>query len=1283
MTDMRVILTALFVLTASQAQTPAFPGAEGFGSQSKGGRAGDLYHVTNLNDSGPGSLRFAIQSATGPRTIVFDLSGTIALNSNLSINKPFLTLAGQTAPGDGITVSGFTTIVNGTNDVIIRYMRFRAGDVKCPAMQGDSLWIYKSKKVIVDHVSATWSIDEALSVTESENVTVQWSIIGESLNRACHEKGEHGYGSLIRYGAGGVTFHHNLYVHNRSRNPRVGDEIRLDFVNNILFNYGARGGDASYSGEADEGITRINYVNNYAIAGPSTDASRRTRTFNGGSTNTHLYQSGNFIDGNVNKLRDGVAAPQSAFINQYTRIDTRFDFPQVTTDTATAAYRKILDSVGASLVRDSVDKRIVAEVETDAGKTIDSQNDVGGFPALASKPAPKDTDQDGIPDAWETARGLDPNNKADGPANLETYLQSLLEWQTQAQGSVILDDRFEDGNSQNQDLTNNSVWLFNGRTNNPRTDTPGSLTIDMRPAAASSEAAWAFFTEADSPVRLAIGDKLEVAIDFAVQGFTNNGQDIRFGVFDSMGTRNRTNLGGGHNDATFVNDTGYAVDFFASGNGSPFILGRRTTLSSANVFNSFGDFAPITGTGASARQALKNDTPYTLRCTIERLAESTTQLTTEVTGGDLEALTYTATENNPEPNTSFDSFAFRVGGTNFATHLQFTRLLVTYLPSPPIITAQPQPPALTVQVGTTVNMAIAATGSAISYAWNKDGTPIPTAASPTFTIEKAALADAGTYTAVVSNSGGSVTSQPVVLKVSSTPVAPLPTITQQPRDRITILGESAGLSVAATGSGLFYQWFKNRALIPGATTASLTFAQARVTDSAAYYVVIGNTSGSVTSTTANLLVVSPMKATSVAPWPGRESLCTDTTLSIDFDRKPAIGKTGRIRILDALGAVIDTIDMAANPQSKNIGGTSFNYFPIRIDGNRAEIELHKQLPLNGKYSVTIEPGVIVDAAAGAPWTGFADTTEWTFRTKTAGPSSDTTILTVSPDAFSDFCTIQAAIDFVPTNNTRPVTIDVQPGVYNEINYIASSKPFITVRGADRDTTIVQYPNNATLNAGNSRAMFGVDAPDFTLENITLWNTTAKGGSQAEAFRGNNQRIFLNHVNLKSFQDTLLLQGRAMVNDSYIEGDVDFLWGNGTVFIQDSELRAVTSGGYYTQIRNVQNQNGYVIVRSKLTAPEGVTGVYLSRIDPTVFPYSQVAFIDCIMGPHIIPAGWLLNNATTAPNVQFWEYGSKDLAGSGSPLNTSQRALFSRQLTAAEAAKWSDAAFVLDGWNPLK
>jgi pectin methylesterase-like acyl-CoA thioesterase len=429
---------------------------------------------------------------------------------------------------------------------------------------------------------------------------------------------------------------------------------------------------------------------------------------------------------------------------------------------------------------------------------------------------------------------------------------------------------------------------------------------------------------------------------------------------------------------------------------------------------------------------------------------------------------------------------------------------------------------------------------------------------------------------------------------------------------------------------------------------------------------------------------------SFAPGNGARGVCIDTPLSVTFNQEPHLGTSGTIGIHRADGSLADQIDLA-DPSSfkRYIGGAAaggvpyaFNYYPVIITGNTATIYLHQTLDYGQTYYVTMDRGVILDAS-GNPFPGFSDRDTWRFQTKATGPADRTTRLTVAGDNSGDFCTVQGAIDFVPVNNTQRVVINVRPGVYNEIVYVRSSKPFITVDGGDRDQTIIQYPNNNNFNgavSGNFRAMFGVDAPDFILANITLHNTTPHGGSQAEAFRGNNQRILLNHVNLISFQDTLLLQGKGFVNDSYIEGDVDFMWGYGSVFFQNCELKAVTSNGYYTQIRNGQGVNGDVFVNCRLTrADASISGSYLSRIDPTVFPYSQVVYINTAMGPHIRPVGWLLNNATEAPNVQFWEYHSTDL--NGAPLDVSQRASFSRQLSDAEAAQWSDPAFVLGGWVP--
>ena len=434
-------------------------------------------------------------------------------------------------------------------------------------------------------------------------------------------------------------------------------------------------------------------------------------------------------------------------------------------------------------------------------------------------------------------------------------------------------------------------------------------------------------------------------------------------------------------------------------------------------------------------------------------------------------------------------------------------------------------------------------------------------------------------------------------------------------------------------------------------------------------------------------------ATSFAPERGSEGICADTPLYITFNQPPLVSNSGAISVHQWDGTIVDTIDLA-DPSSykKYIGGAQaggvpypFNYHPIIVTENTAAIYLHQQLDYGQTYYVTVDPGVFVDAD-GDVFHGIQRPWRWRFTTKPSPPPMGTADLMVAADGSGDFCTVQGAIDFVPQNNVQPVTITVGAGVYNEIVYVRSNKPFITVRGADRDGTIIQYPNNSNFNgmvSGNFRAMFGEDAPDFTLENISLHNTTPFGGSQAEAFRGNNQRILLNRVNLSSFQDTLLLQGKGFVTNSYIEGDVDFMWSNsGTVFLQYNELKGLHAG-YYTQIRNDQSHFGYVYVNNTLTRSPDLADntMYLGRIDPNVFPYSQVVYINTAMDSHIRPVGWLLNNAncTQATNVQFWEYRSTDLQGN--PIDVSQRIPCSRQLTDEQAVQWSDPGFVLSGWVP--
>jgi hypothetical protein len=351
---------------------------------------------------------------------------------------------------------------------------------------------------------------------------------------------------------------------------------------------------------------------------------------------------------------------------------------------------------------------------------------------------------------------------------------------------VIVDDQFADGNSQNQDLANNSLRVFKARSGTVRTDAMGSVTFDVT-RAAGAEAFWAFFTDADKPVKLGVGDKLTVAVTFSVQGFRGTGQDIRFGVLNSFGSRNTADLNSGMNQDTFVGDLGYNVRFIPQGGGtSVFIVGRRTTIDSGNVFNTSDDFTVIPGMGPAQKQPLIDNTPYTLSYTIERVTDVETRISVAVTGGMLTDLNWTAVETTtpetlPFTTFEFDYFGFRLGSpttqSNFANVFTFTRLLVEHTPPPPppVITSQPAPSEMTVTAGSTVTMSVGASGEQLSYRWRKDGQAMSgnsSATTPTLILNNAQLNDSGVYTAVVSNPGGSVTSNAVNLTVNADYIRP-------------------------------------------------------------------------------------------------------------------------------------------------------------------------------------------------------------------------------------------------------------------------------------------------------------------------------------------------------------------------------------------------------------------------------------------------------------------------------------------------------------------------------
>lgn len=413
---------------AVQTFIPAFPEAEGFGAAATGGRGKSVYEVTNLNDAGPGSFRDAVSQ--GDRTIVFRVAGNIDLKSKIDIRAGNLTIAGQTAPGGGICIRNFSVNIRASN-IILRHLRIRLGDAD--KQESDCLTIWHGVcDVIIDHCSVSWSVDEALSLAgDVGHVTVQWCMIYEALQQSLHAKGSHGYGSLSR-ATGPVTWHHNLWAHNDARNPRLGDNYGkeprplFDVRNNVIYNYGE-----TCSG-LTQGTFKANYVGNYIRPGPQSRAKTPIAVGNKPQeSNLHFYIAHNVFEGNDTLTRNNERFPdittfdgkQVMFISE-----KAFDVAPVKTTSADQALIDVLASAGATLpARDSADARIANEVQTRSGKMINSEMEVGGWPTLdAGTPSP-DSDHDGMPDAWELAHGLNPNDPADASVDIDNDGYSNLE----------------------------------------------------------------------------------------------------------------------------------------------------------------------------------------------------------------------------------------------------------------------------------------------------------------------------------------------------------------------------------------------------------------------------------------------------------------------------------------------------------------------------------------------------------------------------------------------------------------------------------------------------------------------------------------------------------------------------------------------------------------------------------------------------------------------------------------------------------------------------------------
>ena len=431
-------LILIFSTSPSVFGLPAFPGAQGFGSNTPGGRGGKIIAVTNLHARGVGSFRAACE-ASGPRTVVFRTGGMININSAINISDPFITIAGQTAPGDGICIGGGGYVSIRTHDVIVRGLRVRVGDnPNGPSGDNrDGIGIANNASppynIVIDHCSVSWGIDENIQLWYAcHDITIQWCITSEALHSSLHSKGPHSKGMIIGPDAERVSIHHNLFAHNYERNPLISVDTKSEVFNNVMYNWGWRG--MNLGNPYPEHGEWSNVIGNYFKKGPnSADLCFHVSNC---WVNAEVYLKGNIGPGRPSDTGDEWSLVRNDVGPQIISSQPVGQSSGITTQLAAEAYNLVLASAGAVTPRrDRADSRIINDVKNGTGKIIDSQDEVGGWPNYDVGTPPLDTDHDGMPDDWETAQGLNPNSYSDaiatdlsteGYTNVEVYINGLI-----------------------------------------------------------------------------------------------------------------------------------------------------------------------------------------------------------------------------------------------------------------------------------------------------------------------------------------------------------------------------------------------------------------------------------------------------------------------------------------------------------------------------------------------------------------------------------------------------------------------------------------------------------------------------------------------------------------------------------------------------------------------------------------------------------------------------------------------------------------------------------------
>lgn len=1314
-TSWLLILLAMFWTTVLQAQQPAFPGAEGAGMFTTGGRgtptvATTVFEVTNLLDDGlPGSLRYALSTAATYRTVVFRVSGTIHLNSGLNIPAN-TTLAGQTAPGDGICVADYPVYIKGDH-VIVRYMRFRLGDKNQKKLDANGNPVDGSgfddafggtgpSNVIIDHITASWSDDEALTIYRGDNLTIQWCLISEPLNYSYHfETGDtdyerHGYGGI--WGAKRGSMHHNLIAHCRNRNPRfagistytpatIGIE-NVDFRNNVIYNWGI---NTVYGGEGGN----YNVVNNYYKYGPSTGSGVKYRICNPGNSATvpygKWYVNGNYVDGSPANTADNWAGVSTADPAQAMATAPFNHGYTVSTEPAVNAFESVLQKAGCLLPnRDTLDQRIINDVRNRTGSIIDVQGGyphgtsyaqtVNAWPALASTPAPADSDHDGMPDSYETANGFNPADAADrnayasnGYTNLENYLNSLTNAVASTEAVIYANATFA-GFKQTTGSPSaaQSMAVSGANLSSPMTvtapanyqlsldGTNWSTAITLTPNAGTVATTSMLVRLNAAGIGsysgiIVIESNGAATLNFAVTGTTANqtsNQKQVVGIFPAM-------------EGGFENQAAGTVSTTAPASGANLVQSVWTTSGAANIVNngtarSGNNYFTYTSTSASTKNVysptvnapnLTKTTKYIVQYYYRAPAPATGNAVSGLlavadsinfTTG-YSTVAYAGTNNgwlksanaysiNPAytPKYSYGGLRFNGGGTTAIVKPFDVDDFVVY---PADDQANPAPDVIAPNTATSVAASPNSTGT-IDISWTAPASGV----------------DGGGY---------------LVVRSASTTAPALNA------NGIYSIGNAV-----ATGNIVVY--------IGTATTFTDDGSVAAIQSDTVYTYHVFTVDKAFNYSPAISATVSVTVPVPTVVLTGSLQTFSQTVGT------PSVAQSFQLQGSNIPGKV--TVTAPAGYELSEDNNTWGSSLLLSAENNSMNVTgfLRLNAAATGNYAGNLIAGANGATATDTLVVNGNATAVYQVKVYTAANAD----AVVALDGSGNYSAVQAAIDAAPTGRTTPWVIFIKNGKYIEKIKIPSNKPFIHLVGESVANTIISWDSYSGkvengVNIGtNTSATLTVNANDFYMMSITVENATGYvgDGPQALAIYISGDRCAYKNCRFIGGQDTVWHNGdgRHYFKNCYIDGNTDFIFGSSTAVFDSCVIfprdRIDNGGGGYITAANTTATKAYgeVFRNCILTKNRGVTGYSLGR------PWQnapKTVYLNTTMGSSVNPSGWSTWFVDTS-FITYAEYKSKRY--NGQPVDVSKRLTWSKQLSDNEAAAYYNNVNLFGNWDPF-